>query len=265
MLLKVRHESRYHYDRPVSYALQRLRMTPRTNSVQTVLDWNVTCIGATREVKYIDGYDNIVELVRHERNASEIALVAEGTVSTIDTSGVFGLDPVNIPTSMFLRETSLTNPGNEIADLAASISALQSELERMHALKEKLHARLTFDPGVTDTSTNAEDALVSGHGVCQDYAQIFIATARLTAVPARYVSGYLLIPGMEQQTASHAWAEAFISGLGWVGFDAANNTCPNEHYVRVAVGLDYRDAAPVSGIRMGEANEKLAVNLKVEQ
>jgi transglutaminase-like putative cysteine protease len=89
--------------------------------------------------------------------------------------------------------------------------------------------------------------------------------ARATGIPARYVSGYLMMPDIEIQAASHAWAEAHISGLGWIGFDAANNKCPDEHYVRVAVGLDYRDAAPVSGIRLGDGNEQLAVNLKVEQ
>lgn len=265
MLLKIRHQSTYHYDQPVAYALQRLRMTPRSCSQQTILDWKVSCVGAIPEVGYIDGYDNIVELIRHERNASDIILVAEGTVSTMDTSGVYGLDPVNVPTAMFLRETALTKPGPEILKLADSMAGIEAELERMHALKELLHERLTFDTSATEVTTNGEAALNAGHGVCQDYAHVFISVARATGVPARYVSGYLMLPDVEEQTASHAWAETFVPGLGWVGFDAANNKCPDDHYVRVAVGLDYRDAAPVSGIRLGSGNEKLAVNLKVEQ
>ncbi len=68
-----------------------------------------------------------------------------------------------------------------------------------------------------------------------------------------------------EQTASHAWAEAHIDGLGWVGFDAANDLCPNETYVRIACGLDYREAAPVSGIRFGPSIESLAVEVNVEQ
>ena len=265
MLIKIRHQSVYHYDKPVPYALQRLRLTPRTNSLQTVLDWKVNYSGAHGEVSYIDGNDNVVELIRHERNASEITVTAEGTVSTFDNAGVFGYDAGHIPTGMFLRETELTKPGKAIEALAASIANLENELERMHALKDVLHASMKFDIAATDATTPAEEALTVGHGVCQDYAHIFISVARLTGLPARYVSGYLMIPGVEEQTASHAWAEAFVAGLGWVGFDAANDMCPNDQYVRLATGLEYRDAAPVSGIRMGDGEENLAVHLKVEQ
>ena len=265
MLLKIRHQSIYHYDKPAAYAVQRLRLAPKNCATQTVLNWSVTCKGAVSEVKYSDGYGNNVELIRHERNASEIILTAEGTVSTIDTAGILGNENAAIPFGVFLRETPLTAPGEAIADLGAQMASISGELERMHALKEALHTRMTFDTEATDSSTIAETALLAGHGVCQDYAHIFVATARITGIPARYVSGYLMMPDAVEQTASHAWAEAYISGLGWVGFDAANDICPNEHYVRIATGLDYREAAPVSGIRMGEGNEKLAVNLKVEQ
>jgi transglutaminase-like putative cysteine protease len=107
--------------------------------------------------------------------------------------------------------------------------------------------------------------LAQGAGVCQDYAHIFIATARYLNIPARYVSGYLMRPETTEQTAGHAWAEAHIDGLGWVGFDATNNVCPNDSYVRIGCGLDYRDAAPVSGVRIGFAAETLAVEVNVEQ
>ena len=63
----------------------------------------------------------------------------------------------------------------------------------------------------------------------------------------------------------HAWAEAHVAGLGWVAFDAANGISPDERYVKVATGRDYRDATPVSGIRLGQAEEQLAVTVTVEQ
>ena len=167
---------------------------------------------------YTDGYENTVELIRHERNASEITLVAEGTISTLDTAGVYGYDPVNIPTSMFLRETPLTLPGKGISNVAEDMGKIVGELDRMHALKEMLHARLTFDTNATDAKTKAETALLNGHGVCQDYTHIFISVARATGVPARYVSGYLMMPGVEIQAASHAWAESlyFRPWVDWI-------------------------------------------------
>ena len=94
---------------------------------------------------------------------------------------------------------------------------------------------------------------------------MFIAAARLLGFPARYVSGYLMMDGDVEQAASHAWAEAHVDRLGWVGFDVANEMSPDERYVRVATGRDYRDAMPVSGIRLGQADERLAVSITVEQ
>jgi transglutaminase-like putative cysteine protease len=97
-------------------------------------------------------------------------------------------------------------------------------------------------------ATTAEAALTAGRGVCQDQAHVFIAGARALGIPARYVSGYLLIDGREEQEAGHGWAEGFVDGLGWIGFDIANEICPDDRYVRVASGRDYRDAAPVKGL-----------------
>ena len=106
---------------------------------------------------------------------------------------------------------------------------------------------------------------MQGSGVCQDHTHIFIAAARRLGFPARYVSGYLMLDRCAEQAASHAWAEAHVGGLGWVAFDVANGISADERYVRVATGRDYRDAMPVSGIRFGHAEERLAVQITVEQ
>ena len=86
-----------------------------------------------------------------------------------------------------------------------------------------------------------------------------------SAIPARYVSGYLVRPDAASQDASHAWAESYVPDLGWVAFDAANDTCTDERYVRVAVGFDYQSAAPVRGARVGFGSETLSVSLKIGQ
>ena len=112
---------------------------------------------------------------------------------------------------------------------------------------------------------DAEDAIAAGAGVCQDHTHIFLACARRMGVPARYVSGYLMLDDRIAQEAMHAWAEGYIEGLGWVGFDVSNGISPDTRYVRVATGLDYHDAAPVSGRRIGGAGEKLEVAIDVTQ
>ena len=101
--------------------------------------------------------------------------------------------------------------------------------------------------------------------MCQDHAHIFIGAARALGIPARYVSGYLMMNDRIEQEAAHAWAEAQVDGLGWVGFDVSNGISPDPRYVRVATGRDYRDAAPVTGISFGAATEDLHVDVAVEQ
>ena len=92
-----------------------------------------------------------------------------------------------------------------------------------------------------------------------------MSAARLAGLPARYVSGYLLAEADGQGDAAHAWAEAYIEDLGWVGFDVANRICPTEAHLRVASGLDYLEAAPIRGLRRGGGQETLDVRVRVAE
>jgi transglutaminase-like putative cysteine protease len=164
---------------------------------------------------------------------------------------------------LFLRDTPRTKPGKLVRELIRGVTG-DNDLARMHALMAAIHETVDYRPGTSDTDTTAEQALEKKSGVCQDHAHIFVAAARSLQIPARYISGYLMMEEKIEQAATHAWGEAHIPGLGWVGFDPANKICPDERYVRVATGLCYKDAAPVSGMRIGTPGEKLAVVVKVE-
>lgn len=135
----------------------------------------------------------------------------------------------------------------------------------MHALSHVIAERVRYEIQKTHSETSAEEALEAGYGVCQDHAQIFVTAARLMGFPSRYVRGYLMLNDRVEQDASHAWAEAHLDGIGWIGFDVSNGISPDERYVRVATGLDYRDAAPVSGMRFGDSAESMNVTLQVQQ
>lgn len=264
MLLRITHRTEYAYDQPVPYALQRLRLVPQDGPTQRVANWSLEVEGAAEEVRFMDQFGNDTRLLSIGGAPHLIGIAAQGEVDTIHTAGVFGPHRGFAPLWLFLPATPLTMPGETISALVDEIPA-GGNLERLHALMQIVHRRVAFDAGATGTDTAAETALRSGRGVCQDHAHIFIAAARLLGFPARYVSGYLLIEGVSAQAASHAWAEAHVEGLGWVGFDAANGISPDTRYVRLATGRDYRDAMPVSGIILGSANERLAVEITVEQ
>jgi transglutaminase-like putative cysteine protease len=264
MRLKIAHTTEYLYDEPVPYSLQRLRLTPTDGPGQKVINWSITVDGAKIEAGYADQFGNRVELVSTEGTEHTIRITASGEVETQDRAGVFGAHQGFCPLWLFLRDTALTKPGKLIRELAKSLKG-DSELAKMHALMEAIHETVAYVPGATGTETTAEQALEARTGVCQDHTHIFITAARLLDIPARYISGYLLMEGETEQAATHAWAEVYLPGLGWVGFDASNKICPNDSYVRVASGLCYRDCAPVSGMRLGPAGENLKVSLTVAQ
>lgn len=264
MRLTINHRTEYAYDAPVAYALQRLRLFPMSGPTQTVDDWSVAIEGAHEEVRFEDHFGNDTRLVSAEGQANHITVTAAGTVETADTNGVFGPHRGFAPLWLFRHETALTVAGEGIRMLTAEPGG-DSELERMHALMMLIREKVAYEIGVTDAATTAEEALVHGTGVCQDHAHIFLAAARHLGFPARYVSGYLKIDGVDEQVATHAWAEAHIDTLGWVAFDCSNGISPDERYVRLATGRDYRDAMPMSGIRLGSAEERLAVHITVEQ
>jgi len=263
MRLKISHSTEYHYDEPVQYSLQRLRLTPLSQPGQTVLSWSTSVEGATTEVSYLDHFGNQVDLVSTNDEQSLVRILAQGEVETEDLNGVFGPHQSYVPLWLFLRETPLTKPGKLVRELSKSANG-ESDLARMHALMAIVHETVAYRTGETGTGTTAEQALEKKTGVCQDHAHILISVARFLGLPARYISGYLMMDGVEQQVASHAWAEIHLSGLGWVGFDAANKICPDERYVCIASGLDYNDAAPVSGMFTGISGETMKVSITVE-
>jgi transglutaminase-like putative cysteine protease len=266
MRLTISHTTHYKYDAPVRYALSRLRLTPSSDTTQTVVSWKTELDGGKKEVAYFDHFHNRVELVSLSADTQEIHVRCEGVVETRDSAGVVGEHAGYAPLWLYRRSTSLTTPGPAVADLVASLGGPASDpLARLHELSGAIGARVAYQKGHTTSTSSVEDVLAAGQGVCQDHAHVFAAAARVMDLPARYVSGYLMMDDRVEQEATHAWAEAYVNGLGWVGFDVSNEVCPDERYVRVATGLDYQDAAPISGMRHGTASESMVVAVQVSE
>ncbi|MDR6263090.1 MULTISPECIES: transglutaminase family protein [Rhodobacterales] len=265
MQLYIHHRTEYAYSAPVGYALQKLRLRPVTSVLQEVQHWQVALNGGKFETAYTDHYGNQVDLVSITPGADKILIEAKGTIVTPPNNGVFGKTYGCAPLWHFKHPTQQTLPGPAIREIAGVIGQSADTLDGLHALSAAILKAAPYQIGATHSNTTAEDALVGGLGVCQDHAQIFVAAARAANVPARYVSGYLMMNDTVNQDASHAWAEAHIDSLGWVGFDVSNGYSPDERYARIAIGRDARDASPVEGLRIGPADETLIVSLQVQQ
>lgn len=265
MKLKVSHSTSYEYDSAVPYALQQVRLTPINTPQQTVINWSVEIDGATRELAYDDHYGNATMLVRVKADREAISFVASGEVETHDTAGVLGKTYGAAPLWHFKKQTERTRPGKGSRALAKALRDSDHLLSDLHNLSQAILEAVPYDTTRTSAQTTAEEAVSAGGGVCQDHVQIFLSAARLAGVPARYVSGYLMMDDRVDQDASHAWAEAHLEDLGWVGFDISNGISPDERYVKLATGLDSSDAAPISGMRLGSASESMIVSLQVQQ
>lgn len=264
MRLAITHTTRYSYSAPVPYGVQQIRLTPKQTHGQSILDWSITVEGATRQAEFDDHHRNHVILFSFDPGVSELVIHAQGVVEKADTHGILGPHEGLAPLWLFQRATDHTRAGKGCRDLIRAVEG-NGDLERLHDLSMRVHKAIAYETGKSEIAWTAEDAVAAGHGVCQDHAHVFIACARAMGLPARYVSGYLRMDGQDEQSATHAWAEAHVAGLGWVGFDISNAISPDTRYVRVATGLDYTEAAPVIGHRYGPAEENMDVTLRVTQ
>lgn len=265
MRLKIEHQTTYRYDKPIPYGLQQLRLRPKPRDGQDVLSWNIDVQGGTREVSYDDEHANAVDLVSFDPGQTEISITCSGEVEVEDRNGIVGRQKGYVPLWLYQRSTSLTAAGEQVAALVAAIEKKDDGLAMLHALSAHILLAVPFSTDQVESNLTAEQAISAGHAVCQDHAHIFISAARMLGFPARYVSGYLMMNDRVMQDASHAWAEAHVPGLGWVGYDVTNGISPDSRYVRVATALDYRGAAPISGMRFGDGSESMTVSLQVQQ
>jgi transglutaminase-like putative cysteine protease len=266
MRLRIFHETSYRYESPANRAIQTLRLTPRGHDGQYVVNWRIDIDQDCRLNAATDPFGNAVHSFTVEGPLDGLTITAEGEIETLDTHGVISGQVERFPPVVFLRDTALTIPDAAIRVLATEVAsqAGSDKLTLLHALTEAIRDKMSFDAGRTDSGTSAVEAYKLGHGVCQDFAHIFIAAARHLGIPARYVGGYMFrIDEANEQDAGHAWAEALVDDLGWVGFDPANGISPTDAHIRVAVGLDYLGAAPVRGTRYGGSGESLAVKVKI--
>jgi transglutaminase-like putative cysteine protease len=267
MRLNVQYVTRYSYSQQAKRVIQLLRLTPHSFPGQNVLDWRIDVGVDARLRERRDGYGNITHMLYITKPVQELVVSVSGKLMTEDRAGIVEGLPGDLPPGVFLRPTRLTEPGRGLLELAAALDAQGgAPLDKLHRLTSAIHTRMTFDTGKTVPDTTAMEAFSAGHGVCQDFAHIFIVVARSIGIPARYVSGHLFRrDGATMQEAGHAWAEAWLEHLGWVAFDPSNGICPDDAYIRVASGLDYRDAAPFAGARRGGGNEELSVSVQVRQ
>ena len=260
MYLTIRHDTSYRYEATVHYSIQQLRLTPASGASQVVRRWSIDAPGKLDAT--FDAYGNVLHTLVINKPHGEIRLHVAGEVDTIPLKDGHLPDAVGpIPLEHFTCSTRLTEADAAIRELAESVPSLASS-SNLIALSEQIVQRVKYNPGITEVTSTAAQALALGNGVCQDHAHLMLACCRARGIPARYVSGYIE-PGDVEHGASHAWVDVWLDGKGWISIDVTHAAFASEIYCRLAVARDYEAAAPVRGRRIGGLEEQLKVSVTV--
>jgi transglutaminase-like putative cysteine protease len=267
--LVITHLTAYSYPSGASRLSLLLRLWPEPYAGLSVRDWQVSVQDVPVKPSARTGYGERVALWSGPTAPGEVKITATGTVEVEDRAGMISGLTSRIDPEIFLRTTRRTKADKAIRDLAGGGPAHggpagADQLNWLHSLMADVRSRIDYAAGSTDTGTSASGALAAGRGVCQDHAHVFIAAARAHGIPARYVCGYLL--AADDALAlheTHAWVEVWLADLGWVAFDPSNGICTTDRYVRLCVGLDAVDAAPIRGHAIGGQSPSLYADVRI--
>ncbi|UAK24687.1 transglutaminase family protein [Sphingomonas nostoxanthinifaciens] len=263
MRLHVVHRTEYRFSEPQSRLVQLLRLTPGNHAGQCVVAWTIEVDRDARLKPARDGFGNETTMLYVDGPLDRIAITVAGEVLTDDRAGMIAGTPETLAPPFYLQSTPLTRADAGIADFVASLELPAERLSGAHQLAESLHERLVLTDIGPAVDESAIARFAEGKADPRGAAHLLIAAARSAGYPARYVAGHLYRPYEADAHAAHGWAELYVAGYGWIGFDAHEGRCPTSSYVRVAVGLDYHQAAPISGARVGGGGEALAIDIHV--
>jgi transglutaminase-like putative cysteine protease len=262
MRLAIRHETVYRYTAPLAYTIQQLRLTPRADSHQQTLSWNIESSGQRHP--FTDAFGNLCHMLTITGSHDTVRIIAHGeiAVAALDRGRLIEKD--NLSPLVFTAATRLTAVDEPIAAFAAAHLHGRDSVALL-GLADAIRGAVMYQSGTTGVASTAGDALQLGCGVCQDHAHLFLACCRAYEIPARYVSGYIDAGG-SGEAESHAWVDVWVDEpdfSGWISIDVTHAQYAGEMHCRLAVARDYDSAAPVSGVRRGGGEESLDVRVQV--
>lgn len=282
MFYAIRHFTRYRYSRPVWQSLMELRMHPRSEGSQRCFTFQLSVSPRARIYSYTDHLANLVHHFDIPAAHKHLTIIVDALVDTEapeELPGSAGLNVWEELESAIAREdywdmlmpSRFARTSPELEGLARELGVEKRDgrdpLQLLRKLNSDLYRAFSYVKKSTRVDSPIEEALRSRQGVCQDFAHVMISLVRNLRIPCRYVSGYLHHPGDHADRsvdgATHAWVEAFIPRLGWIGFDPTNDLIAGQRHIRTAVGRDYSDVPPTIGIMKGLAETELQVRVRV--
>lgn len=286
MRLQVSHLTKYVYQEPVIDSVNEVRLTPKTEDCQTCCEHSISIRPSVSLFPYTDYFGNTVhyfsvpfpheELVIESRSIVQTSEAGIGQTSRVPYSTeceILESESFQNQYAEYLMETAYTKAPKELEEFARGIvrgEKVESVYELLERISHAIYTTFTYDTNVTNVHTTVEETLQLKRGVCQDYAHLMIAICRLFCIPCRYVSGYHYIGefGSDEtnvQHFSHAWVEAYVPLIGWIGLDPTNNEKTNWRYIKIGHGRNYSDVVPVKGMYRGTACQRLEVTVELKR
>ena len=280
MYYTIRHVTRFRYSAPASESVMELRMQPRSEGSQRCLTFKLQTQPRSQAQSYVDYLGNIIHHFDVPGKHSQLTITAEALVQVQappplpEALGPGAWDAVGALLDDhdawdMLQPSHFARPSETLRNLARDLGVKQGSdpLATLRALNAAIFKAFAYAPQTTRVDSPIEEAIEARRGVCQDFAHIMIALVRDLGIPCRYISGYLFHRHEDRDRseadATHAWVEALLPGLGWVGFDPTNNLLVGERHVCAAIGRDYDDVPPTRGTYKGGASSEPQVSVRV--
>lgn len=280
MYYTVRHVTKFRYSTPISESIMEVRIQPRNEGIQRCLDFRLSTSPRAQIMEYRDELGNRVHHFDIPNKHNHLTISAEAIVELLSPPEM----PDALPTASWdeldrmtatddywdmLRPSHFAHPSELLSQLMHELDIQRRDdpLTVLRSINTAIYEHFDYEKKQTTVDSPIDDALSIRRGVCQDFAHIMIALVRELGIPCRYVSGYLFQPSEKnlrsEDGATHAWIEALLPELHWVGFDPTNNILARERHIRIAVGRDYADVPPTNGVFRGAAESELSVTVKV--
>ncbi|MEM9953209.1 MAG: transglutaminase family protein [Chloroflexota bacterium] len=282
MYYAISHLTLYQYSEPISDSVMELRMHPRSDGIQRVIRFNLNVSPDTRIFSIKDYLNNTIHHFNIPALHESLAIKAEAIVEvkqppplpdTLPESAWDEIDSAIQDRDLydFLLDGKYTQATFLLSQFAQEVDWRRrgDPLSLVRELNSIIYDAFEYQSGVTRVDSLIDEALSARRGVCQDFTHIMLTMLRQVGIPARYVSGYLFhrtdVGDRSDEDATHAWLEAWLPSLGWVGFDPTNNLIVGNRHVRVNISKDYDNASPSRGIFRGNASTELEVGVQVKQ
>jgi transglutaminase-like putative cysteine protease len=280
LFYSVRHLTKFVYSNPVSESLMEVRMHPRSDSNQRCLTFSLSVSPRCRVFSYRDHLGNHVHHFDIPGQHNQLVVIAESLVEQQPLAEIPAflapdawqeLDAMVAEGDYWemLLPSEFAKPTPALETLAADLGMRRRDdpMMLLRELNNKLYDAFSYSPRTTRVDSPIDEALHSRQGVCQDFAHIMIALVRRLGIPCRYVSGYLYHRKEDHDRslsdATHAWVEALLPHLGWVGFDPTNALIAGDRHIRTALGRDYADVPPTKGLFLGRTASDMYVAVQV--